>query len=124
MTNEALTKERNFFLIGFFVLLGIGIVFRLLPLAAPPGSLQEIRTLGMILTLFAKGFFIYLVFRLSRFLSHPVWLTVIYCVLTPFSLLYLIPFVGVLIGVKNARKALASGRPNIPPTTTQKGNIP
>jgi hypothetical protein len=114
MTNEGLTKERNFFLIGFFILVAINLLLRLLTLAAPPQTMEKIVSIGMILTVFAKGFFVYLVFRLSRFLRHPVWLTVIYCIVTPFSLLYLIPFVGVLIGIKNVRKALASDTPSIP----------
>ena len=104
MTDQALTRERNFFLAGFLALVGVGVVFRLAALSTPPDALQGVHDLGVVLSLVAKGVFVYLVFRLSRFLSHPVWLTIVYCVLTPFSLLYLIPFIGLLVGVKNARR--------------------
>ncbi len=108
MTDQALAKERNFFLAGFLVLVGVGVVFRLLALSTPPPADEGLQGLGAILTLVAKAVFVYLVFRLSRFLRQPVWLTIVYCVLTPFSLLYLIPFVGLLLGVKNARRAVVA----------------
>lgn len=110
MTNETLTKERNFFLTGFFTLVAIGVVFRLLELSTSPDAVEGVQGLGAILTLVVKVVFIYLVFRLSRFLRQPVWLTILYCVLAPFSLLYLIPFIGLLIGVKNARRALVPSK--------------
>lgn len=108
MTDEVLTRERNFFLAGFFTLAGIGVIFRLVALSTPPDAVEGVQGLGAVLTLVAKAVFVYLVFRLSRFLRQPVWLTIVYCVRTPFSLLYLIPFIGLLIGVKKARRALAS----------------
>ena len=112
MTDQALTKERNFFLVGFIVLAGVGVVFRLIALSTPPASLEVVQTLGVTLTLVAKAIFIYLVFRLSRFLRQNVWLTIVYCVLAPFTLLYLIPFIGLLVGVKNARRKVASSASN------------
>ena len=111
MTDQALTTERNFFLAGFFALAGIGVVFRFVALSTPPVALEDVQSLGVALSLVAKGVFIYLVFRLSRFLRQPVWLTIVYCVLTPFSLLYLVPFIGLLVGIKNARRALSPSAP-------------
>jgi hypothetical protein len=106
LTNQALTREQNFFLAGFFALVGIGVGFRLAASSTPPDALEGVQNLGAVLSFVAKGVFVYLVFRLSRFLRQPVWLTIVYCVLTPFSLLYLIPFIGLLMGVRNARRAL------------------
>jgi hypothetical protein len=58
---------------------------------------------------------VYLVFRLSRFLSQPLWLTVIYCALAPFAVLYLIPLIGLLVGVGNARRSLTSRGSDVRP---------
>jgi len=109
LSNETLTKERNFFLKGFFILVLIGVFFRLFSLDVSPDDLETYQGIGAILTLGAKAIIVYLVFRLSRFLRQPVWLTVLYCILVPIALLYLIPLVGLLIGVKNTRRELASG---------------
>jgi|GEM_PF-1222814 len=108
-SDRALSKERNFFLLGFFTLVGVNLSFRLISVLAAAETQEDLLGLGVILTLFFKGIFIYLVFRLSRYLRQPLWLTILFCVLAPFSLLYLIPFVGVLIGVRNARRSLHSG---------------
>lgn len=104
MSNTDLTTERNIFLGGFFALAGVGIVFRLVGLSLPEGPSEGLWTLAAILTLMAKGIFVYLVFRLSSFLENPGWLTGLYCVLTLFSVLYLIPLIGLLIGVRKARE--------------------
>jgi hypothetical protein len=109
LTDQTLSKERNYFLAGFFIQVGIGVVFRLCALSAPPESVEGVQGLGAVLTVVAKAVFVYLVLRLSRFLRQPVWLTILYCVLAPFSLLYLIPFIGLLAGVKNARRVVVSG---------------
>ena len=109
LSNETLTKERNFFLTGFLILVLIGVFFRLNSLSVSPDALETYQGIGAIGTLGAKAILVYLVFRLSRFLRQPVWLTVLYCILAPFPLLYLIPLVGLLIGVKNTRRELASG---------------
>lgn len=113
MNGQTLTKERNYFLTGCLALVLVGSVSRLLLLqSTPPDAAQDVQNAGAGLTLLAKLVFVYLVFRLSRFLRQPVWLTIAYCVLTPFSLLYLIPFVGLLVGIRNARRALVSAAPS------------
>ncbi len=103
MTNGALTKERNFFLAGFFAMFGFGLLFRVLVAWLTPPNDETALALAGVLTLITKGGFVYLTFRLSRFLQHPVWLTIVYCVLVPFSLLYPIPFIALLVGVRRRR---------------------
>ncbi|GEB32183.1 hypothetical protein [Brevibacillus parabrevis] len=104
MTNDKITNERNIFLFGFFLLLVIGVSFRIMQMTATEEMILTIQSFAIIATLAGKILFIYFVFRLSRFLKQSWWLTILYCVLAPFSLLYLIPFVGLLLGVKQARK--------------------
>jgi hypothetical protein len=112
LTDQALRKERVSFLVGFFAIVGIGVVFELVAMATPPDLLEGVQSLGAVLSLVARAVFVYLVFRLSRFLRQPVWLTVVYCVLAPFSLLYLVPFVGLLVALRNARPALLPSVPS------------
>ena len=109
MTEETLTKERNYFLAGFLALVGSAIAIRLWASQASDYEIRQHADALLLAQLAAKGLFVYLVFRLSRFLRHPAWLTVVYCILSPFSLLYSIPFIGLLIGVANARSRLRSG---------------
>ena len=110
ITNETLTEERQLFVYGFIVLVLIGIVLNNVDLSMFSIDTQEEIDKAVMFfagaTILGKIIFIYLVFRLSRFLKHPVWLTSIYCILTPFPLLYLIPFIGVLVSVRNKRKLL------------------
>lgn len=99
MPNGALTRERNIFVFGFIALIVIAQV------GGWTLSNSGDRTAAAATGLLAKGAFVYLVFRLSRFLRQPLWLTLLYCALTPFSIMYLIPFVGLLLAVREARKA-------------------
>ena len=105
---RTLTEERNWFLGWLFAMFAMNIVFRLGALSAPAGAAAFVPGLGMFLTFVTKSVLVYFVFRLSRVLSQPAWLTIGYCALAPFSVLYLIPCIGLLIGVKNARRALLS----------------
>jgi|SaaInlV_200m_DNA_2_1039689.scaffolds.fasta_scaffold32699_3 hypothetical protein len=110
ITNETLTEERQLFVYGFIVLVIIGIILNNVNLSLFSIDTQEEIDKAVMFFVAAialgKIIFIYLVFRLSRFLENPIWLTIIYCILTPFPLLYLIPFIGVLVGVRNKRKLL------------------
>jgi hypothetical protein len=125
MTDQSLTKERNYFLAGFFALVGSAIVIRLWAAQASDYEIRQCADALPLAQLAAKALFVYLVFRMSRFLRHPAWLTVVYCILTPFSVLYLIPFIGLLIGVVNARSRLRSGAPDVPPPASrEKPSIP
>lgn len=107
MTDEALTRERNILLGGSLGLVVATVVLGLsmVPFARDSGVVW-VAISGIVVA--SKGVFVYLVFRLSRFLRHPVWLTALYCVLAPLSLLFLVPFIGLLVGVRNARRALAA----------------
>jgi hypothetical protein len=125
MTEQSLTRERNYFLGGFFALAGSAIVIRLWTTQATGYEIRQYADTLLLAQLAAKALFVYLVFRLSRFLLHPAWLTAVYCILTPFSVLYLIPFIGLLIGVANARSRLCvQARPVYRHLTTQKPTIP
>ena len=68
-------------------------------------SLWEPQVVAAAFTLAGKAMWIYFVWRLSRFLEQPVWLTVVYCLLTPFSVLYVIPFGGLALALRNAWKS-------------------
>jgi hypothetical protein len=85
--------ERNTFLVGFFVCIigGWAFVYFLLPQM----SLDQIgmTRVAEFLTFFLKVVYMYLVLRLSIFLKKRWWLTVIYVVCAPFSVLYLVPLI-------------------------------
>jgi hypothetical protein len=107
VTDKEITKERNIFLISFFISIFINVIFQILVSSdAELASSQpnEIAKWGILIT---KGVFIYLVYRLSRFLKKPVWLIALYCILTPFAVLYLIPVIGLLLDVRKARKMIS-----------------
>ena len=106
LTAESLTRERNYFLVGFFALVASAIVIRLWVMQASDHETRQHADALLLAEVATKGLFLYLPFRLSRFLRHPAWLTFIYCVLMLLTLLYLIPLVGLLIGVRNARARL------------------
>jgi hypothetical protein len=98
ITNEALTRERNIFLVGFVVRVVVAQVGGWALDRA--GETQNVAALAVA----ARVPLIYLVFRLSRFLDQPWWYTLLYCLLAPFSVLYLVPFIGLLVGVRSARR--------------------
>lgn len=100
MTDQSLTKERNVFLLGFLLLTIVG------QLVGWVSTSVGERWTAVLVTLLAKAALTYLVFRLSRFLKQRWWQTGLYCVLSPFSILYLVPFVGLLVGVRHARRRL------------------
>lgn len=104
MTDEALTGERNLFLGTAAALVVPGIPFRIFWASMTPAA-QDI---AVLMTIVAKLVFVCLVFRLSRILRHPALLTAVYCILAPLAVLYAIPFVGLLVGVRNARAKLSS----------------
>jgi hypothetical protein len=105
MNYEALLRERRLFLVGCAVLVAPAVAFRLFVVlgAIDPAATANFANVASLIT---KMVFIYLVFRLSRFLQLPVWLIIIYCVLAPFSVLYLIPFAGLLIAAWRKGRAM------------------
>jgi len=105
--DKALTRERNIFVAGFVIMTCLSMFLAARLSSAPPESWQSVRAVLLLPDFVAKVSFIYLVYRLSRFLSRPVWLTALYCVLVVLSLrLVVIPFIGLLIGVRNARQTM------------------
>ena len=114
MTDTQLTRERNLFLGGFALLIVMGIALRTMVMQASesatddaPGSVFAGATVVV-----AKIALAYLVFRLSRFLQQPVWLTLLYCLSAPFPILYLVPVIGLLVAVRTARKAIVPVSPS------------
>lgn len=100
ITADSVRKERRIFIGGIIGTLLVGLSVGMVLIWLLPGNEQAI---SGNLYLAGKLAWIYFVFRLSRFLQQPVWLTIIYCVLTPFSVLYLIPLVGLLVSLRKAR---------------------
>jgi hypothetical protein len=93
-----LTKERNILFVGFLALLTAVVLRSLVVEGAIGGNLVLVATIA----------FVYLVFRLSRFLRQAVWLTALYCVLGLAPFVSAIPFIGLLVAIKNARRGLPS----------------
>jgi len=50
---------------------------------------------------------IYAVYKLSKFLKVDTSLIVLYCLLAMFPVLYLAPFVGLLLKVKSVRRTIS-----------------
>lgn len=90
MTREELTKERNIF-IGIFILVALfALLFRTLTVTGIIEFTKEVELFAEIMTLLSKVVFIYIVYRLSRFLKVSIGLTILYYVLAVFSVLYLL----------------------------------
>lgn len=110
MTHEKLTKERNIFVVFFilaFVLTALFSHLRMQNILKIDENFQASDFHGYIVILtFLKLVFIYSVYRLSRFLKVSKGLTVLYCMLSPVSLLQFIPFTFVLVKVKHTRLKL------------------
>ena len=120
MTHEKLRKERNIF-IGFFILTFVLSAFfqhlRMQSILKIDENFQasDFHGYNVILT-FLKGVFIYLVYRLSRFLKISTGLTVLYCMLAPLSLLQFISFTFLLVKVKSMRKSINASSESVMPT--------
>jgi hypothetical protein len=114
LTDENLTKERNFFLVSYISLVVTLVIYGLVILFVFSSSPQfeDMRAGGLLAALLAKIYSVYLVARLSRFLREPLWLTVIYCILAPFSGLFWIPTIGLLLKVRKTRKLISSENRN------------
>ena len=122
LTQDALTSERNLFLAGclslWWVRAGWAVLFRVLAedlvLAhQEPSAFNAVVFHAGYLAIWAA--WVYLVYRLSRFLRQPAPLTLAYCVmmalpLPPFwpspSMVGLIAIVGLLLAVRNTRPSI------------------
>lgn len=110
ISQDGLTRERNIFLGGFGALIGLNLLLQLV-FGFSIGLLLGVESglaFNAVVVLVAKATSVYFVFRLSRYLGQPVWLTILYCVLMPFSILYLIPLIGLLVEVRRARNRLGA----------------
>lgn len=97
---DKLKREQRIFIWGMVGTVAVGWWLGLLILATSPSQPNEALA---VITLTGKAAWIYFVWRLSRFLEQPVWLTLVYCVLTPFSLLWVIPVGGLVLALRKAR---------------------
>ncbi len=61
---------------------------------------------GGLLLAVAKVVYTYAVFRVSKVLRQPLWMTALYVILAPIAGFELIPLVGLLAGVRMARGTL------------------
>ncbi len=122
ISQDGLTHERNIFLGGFGALIGLSLAIQLM-LGFSFGLLlgrNDALEFSAIVVLIAKTASVYFVFRLSRYLRQPIWLTILFCMLVPFALIYLIPFIGLLVAVKKVRKQFEPVLQSpIPPRTKQ-----
>lgn len=100
--NKKLTHERNLFLTVFLLMVLFSIPFRLIEEG------ENLYDVSVALTFVAMGIFVYLVYRLSRAVENKTPKTVCFCVLSVFSLLYLIPFIGLLIDVRKKRREISN----------------
>lgn len=104
ITGKTLSAQRNL-LLGAFVLLfavnlALGTTFHYrLPW-------EEYGGYGGLLLAAAKVIYTYAVYRVSKVLRQPLWMTALYSVLAPISGFELIPLVALLIGVRMARGML------------------
>ncbi len=101
---KRIIRERNIFLFGYLTCIfgGWSFVYFLLP---GMFSTQEDRAfVAAILTLFLKIVYICLILRLSLFLKKSWWLITIYVICAPFSVLYLVPLIGLWISANSRIK--------------------
>jgi hypothetical protein len=96
-----LSSERNRLLLSFGVLLAVNLAL---------GSTFHYRVpwekytgYGGLLLIGAKVPYTYAVYRVSRILRQPLWMTAVYVVLAPIAGFELIPLGGLLVGVRMAR---------------------
>ena len=134
MSIDSLKREEKIFLVGYLIIMCIGLVFRFIiaPLFGGvfdeqtiaestfdplrlywirPHDANQISILeGISAFLYAasKFIFMFLVIRFSRILKQNLFVTIIYSLLALMSVLFVIPFLGLLISCSNKRKQIAS----------------
>jgi hypothetical protein len=103
-------RERKVFIVFSSILLSISVLIRL-TIPSDPLDIPD-TTLGFLSVMSVAGKLVYtvLVFRLSRALQQSFLLTTIYCIMAPFALVYLVPFVALLIG--SSRRGSSQTRSN------------
>jgi hypothetical protein len=96
--------ERAIFLFGFLTcIIGGWLIAYSLMMQTSLNPVDRLALAGYI-TLFLKAVYMVLVLRLSLILKKPWWLTVIYVACAPFSVLYLVPLIGLWIDANHRLK--------------------
>ena len=104
ITNRVLTAERSRLLIAFGVLLAINLALGTTFHYRMPW--EKWGGYGVLVLVAAKFAYTFSVYRASRILRRPAWMTALFVVLAPFSGFELIPLVALLVGVRLARGGL------------------
>jgi len=104
ITGRNLTAERNRLLAAFVLLLAANLLLGTTFHWGVPW--EKYGGYGGLLLAGAKLIYTYVVYRTSKVLRQPLWMTVLYVVLAPFAGFELIPLVGLLIGVRVTRGGL------------------
>jgi len=102
MTHQELTRERNLFL-GIFIL-GPPLVLFLISIFLAAAETTIIPT-GYLYFLSITPC-IYAVYKLSKFFKVDTSLIILYSLLAMFPVLYLVPFIGLLLRVKFVRRTI------------------
>ncbi|HEY6103637.1 MAG TPA: hypothetical protein VI007_10495 [bacterium] len=104
ITGRALARERNLLLAALVLLLGTNLV---LGTTFHYGlHWEKYGGYGGLALLAAKLIYMEVVYRVSKVLRQPLWMTVPYVVLAAIAGFELIPFAGLLVGIRMARGTL------------------
>ena len=104
ITGRTLTAERSYLLAAFVLLLAVNLVLGTTFHYRVPW--EKYGGYGGLVLVGAKLIYTYMVYRVSKVLRQPVWMTALYVVLAPIAGFELIPLVGLLVGVRVARGSL------------------
>lgn len=104
VTSRTLSSERNRLLGGFLVLLAVNLALGTTFHYGVPW--EQYAGYGGLLLVAAKLIYTYAVYRVSRVLRQPLWMTALYVALALIAGFELIPLVGLLVAVRVARGAL------------------
>jgi len=104
ITGKILSAERNRLLAAFVLLLGVNLALgTTFHYGLPWGRYGGY---GGLLLAAAKLIYTYAVYRLSKVLRQPLWMTALYTVFAPIAGFELIPLVALFFGVRMARGML------------------
>ena len=104
ITGRILSAERNRLLAAFVVLFAVNLALGTTFHYRLPW--EKFGGYGGLLLAGSKLVYTYVVYRVSKVLRQPLWMTGLYVVLAPIAGFELIPLVGLLVGVRMARGVL------------------
>lgn len=104
ITRRTLAVERNRLLAAFVLLLAVNLVLGTTFHFGLPW--KKYAGYGGLLLAGAKLVYTYMVYRASKVLRQPAWMTALYVVLAPIAGFELIPLVGLLVRVRMTGGAL------------------